>query len=64
MMTYAGFESVARVDRHRSRLVLCFPVQDRCAHSLAEEFTRCDEDDVDHCTESRNQHVPQYRGSC
>ena len=28
--------------------------------SLPEEFTWCNKDDVNHCTENRHQHIPQY----
>ena len=52
------------IEADRSRPGLCPPVQDRCARSLPEEFTRCHRGVVNHCTLSRNQHIPQYRGSC
>ena len=32
--------------------------------ALPDEFTWCNKDDVNYCTESRNQHIPQYCGSC
>ena len=32
--------------------------------ALPAEFTWCNKDDVNCCTESRNQQIPQYSGSC
>ena len=32
--------------------------------ALPDEFTWCNKDGVNCCTESRNQHIPQYCGSC
>merc|ERR1712211_194226 len=32
--------------------------------SYPESFTWCDKDGVNYCTISRNQHIPQYCGSC
>ena len=32
--------------------------------ALSDEFTWCNQDGVNYCTESRNQHIPQYCGSC
>jgi len=34
------------------------------AADLPTEFTWCDKDGVNYCTVSRNQHLPQYCGSC
>jgi len=31
---------------------------------VPDEFTWCNKDGVDYCTSSRNQHIPQYCGSC
>eukprot|EP00756_Hemistasia_phaeocysticola_P043101 Hpha_TRINITY_DN17007_c5_g1::TRINITY_DN17007_c5_g1_i3::g.166521::m.166521/K08568/CTSZ; cathepsin X len=32
--------------------------------AVPESFTWCDNNGVNYCTESRNQHLPQYCGSC
>jgi len=34
------------------------------AEQMPDEFTWCDKDGVNYCTMSRNQHIPQYCGSC
>jgi cathepsin X len=34
------------------------------AEAYPEEFTWCNKDGVSYCTMSRNQHIPQYCGSC
>lgn len=34
------------------------------AVSYPDDFTWCDKDGVNYCTMSRNQHIPQYCGSC
>jgi cathepsin X len=34
------------------------------AASYPDDFTWCDKDGVNYCTMSRNQHIPQYCGSC
>ena len=34
------------------------------ANQVPDEFTWCNKDGVNWCTESRNQHIPQYCESC
>jgi len=34
------------------------------AVALPDSFSWCDKDGVNYCTQSRNQHIPQYCGSC
>lgn len=34
------------------------------AENYPDEFTWCDKDGVNYCTMNRNQHIPQYCGSC
>jgi len=34
------------------------------AEAMPADFTWCDKDGVNYCTMSRNQHIPQYCGSC
>lgn len=46
----------------RSHIVSPLPHEQNLA--LPSNFTWCDKDGVNYCTESRNQHIPQYCGSC
>jgi len=40
------------------------PFEDGNQVELPNNFTWCDKDGVNYCTMSRNQHIPQYCGSC
>lgn len=47
-----------------NRTVSRLPHEYLAAKDVPDELTWCDKDGVNYCTNSRNQHLPQYCGSC
>jgi len=54
----AGWRIRANSSNHSSHELLMAP------SSYPDNFTWCDKDGANYCTMSRNQHIPQYCGSC
>lgn len=49
---------------HNNYVIGTTPAEYMSAQDLPDELNWCDKDGVNYCTTSRNQHIPQYCGSC